>query len=173
MKLSHNIQRQLSNTTFITIKKKLEAMRIKAISTTARVEVKIWRQKLRTTKIRKRESSSQMIKNVLTEKGWATQKNIWLLVMSHRWRLSHFFNHLALPLSQYVQYCFKLLYLSKLLVLWSDFLSSPNQWQEEWLVQYLWEKGKLPIKKTVASSPCGEKETLIKKLNKIQWILWT
>ena len=69
MKLSHNIQRQLSNTTFITIKKKLEAMRIKAISTTARVEVKICRQKLRTTKIRKRESSSQMIKNVLTEKG--------------------------------------------------------------------------------------------------------
>ena len=56
------------------------------------------------------------------------------------------------------------MYLSKLLVLWSDFLSSPNQWQEEWLVQYLWEKGKLPIKKTVASSPCGEKETLIKNL---------
>ena len=33
MKLSHNILRQLSNTTFITINKKLEAMRIKAIST--------------------------------------------------------------------------------------------------------------------------------------------
>ena len=171
MKLSHNIQRQLSNTTFITIKKKLEAMRIKAISTTARVEVKIWRQKLRTTKIRKRESSSQMIKNVLTEKGWATQKNIWLLVMSHRWRLSHFLT--IWPSHSVNMYSTALNYCTWASCWYCDLISSPVpiSGKKNDLFSTC-EERQITNKKTVASTPCWEKETLIKKLNKIQWILW-
>ena len=125
-------------------------MRIKAISTRSNSKGRGQDLKTKSNDNKNKEEREQQ-SNDKTHIAWKrlsnTEKYLATSYVTHRWRLSHFFNHLALPLSQYVQYCFKLLYLSKLLVLWSDFLSSPDQWQEEWLVQYLWEKGKLPIKK--------------------------
>ena len=147
-------------------------MRIKAISTTARVEVKIWRQKLRTTKIRKRESSSQMIKNVLTEKGWATQKNIWLLVMSHRWRLSHFLT--IWPSHSVNMYSTALNYCTWASCWYCDLISSPVpiSGKKNDLFNTCEKKANYQQKNSCFNSLWGERD-INPKLNKIQWILWT
>ena len=125
------------------------------------------RLKVRTTKRRKREQQSSDKKLIDWKRLSNTGKYLTPSYVTHRW----FFNHLALPLSH--KYSTALNYCTWASCWYCDLISSPVpiSGKKNDLFSTC-EERQITNKKTVASTPCWEKETLIKKLNKIQWILW-